>query len=147
MLRTVLLRHDLPDGTWHYDWMLELPPNAGEGASAWEDPDARRLLTFRMEEKPDDPGAALLRGERLTNHRAAYLTYEGEVSGGRGWVRRVAWGTYRLLRRDEDVVDVEVMFETGESPLRIRGRRERGEIWIFSLQKAAGLGMMAEGAG
>lgn len=134
MLRTVLLRHELPDGSWHYDWMLELPPDTKGHPGEPEDQDARRLMTFRLESRPDEPGAWPLRGERLADHRVAYLTYEGEVSGGRGWVRRAARGTYILRGRGDDKIDLEVAFETGERPLRVRGRREGGEIWIFSLR-------------
>lgn len=75
---TVLLEHRLPDGSWHYDWMIERP----EGG----------LATFRVTTRIDQPGGTAFRAERLADHRAAYLTYEGEVSGGRGWVRRLAVG-------------------------------------------------------
>jgi hypothetical protein len=48
----------------------------------------------------------------LPPHRPAYLTYEGEVSGGRGRVRRVDEGTCELLADDP-----------GRVVLRLRGRR------------------------
>lgn len=38
----------------------------------------------------------------LSDHRIAYLDYEGEISGGRGRVERLLRGTYRLTQRDAD---------------------------------------------
>jgi hypothetical protein len=81
MPRTVQLRHDLPDGSWHIDWMIELEQGGGG------------LATFRLPRRVDD----LCAGEsvealRLEDHRRAYLDYEGPVSGGRGTVRRLASG-------------------------------------------------------
>ena len=82
-LPTVQLRHDLPDGTWHVDWMIARDP---EGAEP--------LITFRLPRPlaalaPGDPG---MPAQRLDDHRPAYLEYEGEVPGGRGRVSRLARG-------------------------------------------------------
>jgi hypothetical protein len=82
--RWVVLRHDLPDGSWHYDWMLQV----------CDDP-AEPLLTFRVMVRPDDPTVVAFEGERLPDHRSIYLDYEGPISGGRGSVTRIARGTLR----------------------------------------------------
>jgi hypothetical protein len=73
--RYVVLRHEEVPRP-HFDVMVE----TGAGSA---------LATWRAGEWPPRPGAAM---ERLADHRAAYLTYEGPVSGGRGHVRRVAGG-------------------------------------------------------
>lgn len=81
----VLLRHDLPSGDWHFDWLLERPGR----------PDAP-LVSFRTLSRPDlDAGP--LRATRTPDHRRAYLTYEGEVSGDRGRVSRIASGVVLAL--------------------------------------------------
>ncbi|MFM9996414.1 MAG: hypothetical protein ACKVU4_11520 [Phycisphaerales bacterium] len=85
MPRTVLLRHDLPDGSAHYDWMIQRP--GGPGAT---------LVAFRVTERID-AGVAAFVAERIGDHRAAYLDYEGEVSGGRGRVTRVAEGEVEIV--------------------------------------------------
>ena len=77
MLRTVVLLHTLPDGSSHYDWMLEQPG---------QDP----LATFRCTASPHE--AEAWTAERLPDHRRVYLEYEGSVSRNRGDVRRVASG-------------------------------------------------------
>jgi len=74
-------------GATHYDLMLE----RGES-----------LVTWRLGRAPTvlAPGEALP-AEALPDHRRAYLTYEGPVSGGRGEVTRLDGGTYRTVSRDE----------------------------------------------
>lgn len=81
MGRWVLLRHEMPDGSWHSDWMIE---RRGVDGGA--------LVTFRVQERPDDASVCVLSAVRIGDHRREYLEYEGEVSGGRGRVTRVASG-------------------------------------------------------
>ncbi len=80
----VLLRHTLPDETFHFDWMFA---RDSEGLLP--------LQTFRCSTNPclALPGA-LLALQILPDHRPSYLTYEGSISGGRGSVQRVAQGTW-----------------------------------------------------
>ncbi|GIW71801.1 MAG: hypothetical protein KatS3mg102_1343 [Planctomycetota bacterium] len=73
-----LLSHQTPDGAVHYDLLLE----RGGLLRAW-----------RLGEPPR-PG---LPAERSFDHRLAYLEYEGELGGGRGRVRRLERGRYRVL--------------------------------------------------
>jgi hypothetical protein len=70
--RFVLQRHSLPDGTLHFDFMVERAP--GEA-----------LLTWRLA-GPLPAAGESVSGERASDHRAVYLDYEGEISGGRGSV-------------------------------------------------------------
>lgn len=86
---TVLLRHDLPDGSHHFDWLLDL---AGDDSSP--------LTTFRLPEPLHElaPGAELS-AVRIADHRRAYLDFEGPVSGDRGRVRQAARGVIRSMNR------------------------------------------------
>ena len=59
------------------------------------------LATWRLPAGPPGPGE-LAAGEHvpavaLNDHRLAYLTHEGAVSGGRGCVRRVDEGQWEAL--------------------------------------------------
>nr|WP_250846757.1 hypothetical protein [Aquisphaera insulae] len=54
--------------------------------------DGATLWTWALD-SPPAPGCELP-ARRLPNHRLAYLSYEGSISGDRGAVRRVAEGTY-----------------------------------------------------
>ena len=73
----MVLRHDLPDGSSHFDWLIE--------------PDASRLLiSFRTGDWV--PDAASMLAVRTPDHRRLYLDYEGPVSHDRGRVVRLAAG-------------------------------------------------------
>jgi hypothetical protein len=92
-----MLRHDLPDGSTHWDWLIERV--TGE----------ERVLTFRLESPwpiLDDLSADAFRAERLDDHRAMYLEYEGQVSGDRGEVLRVASGSVDWTHLSESRIEV-----------------------------------------
>lgn len=107
MPRTVLLKHTLPDGTWHYDWLIARDGDEdGTGAGP--------TIAFRVDERIDEPGhSKAILVDRLTDHRPLYLTYTGPVSGGRGSVERLAEGTCRVLVEGSDIVEVEADFGSG----------------------------------
>lgn len=102
MAAWVLLRHDLPDGTWHWDWLLEPRAQDAPFRRTTDDPDERSLISFRVaatlgeDWRPDDPGTPAFTAEILPPHRRRYLTFEGDIGPGadgvsRGRVKRVAW--------------------------------------------------------
>ncbi len=115
----VLLRHDLPDGSWHYDLLLELRPGTSED---------HRLAAIRL--APASPGHSSLTlapgididpaapCERLPDHRAIYLTYEGAISGNRGDVRRMANG--RCIIERAGAPDLFARFDLGHGWIQLR---------------------------
>jgi hypothetical protein len=112
MARWVLLRHELPDGSWHHDWMFE-HPSTGDAASAAGGAEGAGgagggLITFKLEPSVSWPPEAGFEAERLADHRREYLEYEGPISGGRGGVRRVASGECRV---EADVEHVRAWLE------------------------------------
>jgi hypothetical protein len=86
-LQYVILEHTI-DGVRHFDLLLEV-----EGQE--------RLRTLQLERWPLNAGESCKFSE-LPPHRRIYLTYEGEISGGRGRVRRVESGSWR--RQGDDLV-------------------------------------------
>src|SRR5689334_8634388 len=102
--RGVLLRHDLPDGTFHFDLMIE---RRGGG----------RLLSFRVGGRIDGPEIREFRAERIDDHRPTYLDFEGPVSGGRGSVRRVATGPGGVTVETADRVAAELDWGHGRRVL------------------------------
>ena len=83
-LRYVVLRHeDTADP--HFDLMFETMQGSP-------------LATWRSPRWPIDVETPLT---RLPDHRRAYLDFEGELSAGRGHVRRITSGYHRLDRLDE----------------------------------------------
>lgn len=121
MTRTVLLRHDLPDGSSHLDWLIERPNRTDE----------RRLIAFRLMERPDQDASPAFLGTRLPDHRAHYLDYEGPISGDRGRVTRVAAGQARVERDEAELLVVWVDFGDGGHDYRAAPAAGGGE-WCFS---------------
>lgn len=82
MPRFVVLHHEFPTGharSSHWDLMLEA---------------AGALRTWALANEPQTGRQTI--GERLPDHRLAYLDYEGPVSGDRGHVTRWDAGEYQL---------------------------------------------------
>lgn len=75
-LRFVILEHTV-NGAAHFDLMMEV-----EGEE--------RLFTLQLKNWP--PPSKFV---ELEPHRRIYLDYEGEVSGGRGSVKRVMQGEWK----------------------------------------------------
>ena len=120
MARWALLHHELPDGSWHYDWMLE-DASHPEGA----------LVTFRVLVRPDMNTVQVFDAQRLMNHRQAYLDYQGPISGNRGTVRRVAEGTC-AIEADGPVFQV-LLIEAGLRWVGVR-REPAPDLYRFTLQ-------------
>ena len=74
------------------------------------------LKTWRLEHPPS---SSWCEAEPLTDHRIAYLDYEGPVSGNRGQVRRVDTGTYQILDSTDTVLLVDLMGIHGPQRLRL----------------------------
>jgi hypothetical protein len=79
-LRFVILKHTA-NGQTHFDLMLEV-----EGQ--------QKLRTLQLPRWPLEVGESCA-AKQIGDHRRAYLEYEGEVSGGRGVVARVASGEWQ----------------------------------------------------
>ena len=95
-LRYVVHHHEgIPQP--HYDFMFETAPGLA-------------LTTFRIIRWPVESGDQL---ERLPDHRAAYLDYEGPVSGNRGNVRRIDRGQLDILTQS----DTEWLLRINSGPL------------------------------
>ena len=89
-----ILRHEEPGGSAHYDlliWPLVARP----------DP-SRPLACFRLpietEPLPHDGACRHFLAEPIADHRARYLTYEGELTVDRGLVSEVSAGEDADLR-------------------------------------------------
>ncbi len=117
MPRFVLLEH-LWDGV-HWDLMLE----RGDVLQTW------------AIDEPIVSGRDLA-ARALGDHRCVYLEYEGEISGGRGRVRRLDSGTYRVVKWSAEHIRVEVAGAqlADELELRFVGGESPGEPrWILRM--------------
>lgn len=116
MTRSVLLEHTTPDEGRHLDWLIERP-----GVD-----DERRLIALRCAHDPCT--RAPIDAERIADHRARYLDYEGPIGGGRGTVRRL-WRRGCVLR-SEQPGRFEVWFDLGvDGPLLLIAEAVDGDLW------------------
>lgn len=77
----------------HFDLLIDW---GGEGL----------LWAWRVLKGPAEWGCGPLAAVRIQDHRRVYLTYEGEISEGRGEVKRVAEGMGEVLGREGNWVRV-----------------------------------------
>jgi hypothetical protein len=101
----VLLKHTLPDESFHYDWMF--------ARSERIEDDERTLVTFRVLTRVDLDMPEPVRAERLPDHRAIYLRFEGEIGAGRGRVSRVAQGECSIERDEPGEFRARIRWEDG----------------------------------
>lgn len=87
-----VVHHHCGHGPEHWDLMLE----AGEV-----------LATWRLDRHPARLSDGPIVATRIGDHRPAYLTYEGSVSGGRGTVEIVDAGTYTTRRQAAAALDLD----------------------------------------
>ena len=128
-LRTVILRHDLPDGSHHFDWLL-----ANDAAGSLP------LTTWRCSRRVDELGTAeSMPAERLGDHRPIYLDYVGPVSGDRGHVSRVVTGHFTLNSATPDCMEIDVAWrhETAILTQTLSLARRNGENWIVTCAQAS----------
>ena len=128
---TVQLRHVLPDGSEHVDWMIAQDPAGADG-----------LITFRLPRRIDDlaEGETVI-AEDIGLHRSAYLDYEGPVSGGRGEVTQLRRGDVVSWDREADRWVLEVVWSgvASQVPIRqeLRLERRSGRKWrVVSVARA-----------
>jgi hypothetical protein len=98
----------------HWDFMLEA------GAI---------LRTWALKTEPSSSEASV--AKLSADHRLVYLAYEGEISGGRGHVRRWDGGTFEWLHDSEDEVQVQLFGQrlNGCATLKLTAT----DIWSFKL--------------
>lgn len=121
--RMVLLAHSAAPKGDHFDWMIQ------DG----DEPESP-LRTWRVMVRLDQLVAGdWFIAEQLAEHRAAYLTYEGPVSGGRGKVERVSAGQVRLLN-EADHEHLLAMWDGGIRQ-RMRGWRIDDLAWRFVVER------------
>ncbi len=70
----------------------------------------------------------------LPDHRREYLDYEGPVSGDRGHVRRVAAGSFELLRDTPTEWVVRLHGDAIEGVLRIARNKPEVQSWEADLE-------------
>ena len=112
--RFVVQEHTTAEGV-HWDLMLE---------------HQAALMTFRLAEPPEAARHHAIRAQKIFDHPAKFLTYEGPVQNGTGRVRIVDRGTFHFGARAEDIwtVSMEGTILSGEFTLK----RMAEDGWCFT---------------
>lgn len=89
------------------------------------------LATWQLVRRPMNGADFPIPARRLADHRAAYLTYEGSISGDRGHVARVDEGQVEILHQGEVQWSFVLLGKTlsGRFGLRMVGNNR----WLFEL--------------
>jgi hypothetical protein len=103
--KTVVLHHELPDGSSHFDWMLAVDAG-GE----------KPLISFRVDERPD----ILTEGrwvdlDARPDHKPEYLNIEGKLEGDRGIVTRLGSGNIFLWKEIPNGWNMMVKWDSGDT--------------------------------
>lgn len=147
MRRWTLLRHDRPDSSWHYDWVID---RVNVEHADMRGLNERDLFTFRLAstnaEIPPvlDLSLATLAAVRLPEHRRLYLDYEGVLTRERGTVRRIAGGLCTWSQVRPMQLDIHIQPSSSDRPhpaihwqgmaLGPQGPQTEESSWIFTLQ-------------
>ncbi len=124
-LPTVLLEHTT-DSDRHYDWLFA---NPDAPATPY------RLTTWRVTVPPWRwPDRGELELVRLPDHRRVYLEYEGPLTRGRGFVRRVDAGELQVERWSAEHAAVVVFLRQWRG--RVLLRRTVEARWVAGLERA-----------
>ncbi|MDJ0581883.1 DNA polymerase ligase N-terminal domain-containing protein [Crocosphaera sp.] len=83
MLKQFVFHHHTGYGQPHYDLMLEY----SETLATWQ-------LTIPLSEIQQEQKIIV---KKIQDHRLIYLSYEGTISKGRGKIKKVDFGDYKLL--------------------------------------------------
>lgn len=124
MPRFVVLRHDASPGgprPLHWDFMLE-----SSGV----------LRTWALDRPPDENAGTEWFAEALADHRIAYLEFEGEISGGRGWVTPWDRGDYEVVtwQGNQIIIDLQGARLCGRAYLALA--EAPSQRWRFSFSRA-----------
>ncbi len=114
-LRFVIQRHTR-EGQGHWDLMLE------QGDC---------LQTYRLELPPEKLAQQRSSAVKIFDHPLKFLTYEGPVNKGKGSVEISEAGTYQIIGKTEN--EIQLQFDGKIVKGRFSLRLIEGDKWQFSL--------------
>jgi hypothetical protein len=107
----------------HWDFMLE-----------WEPGEA--LQTYRLDKTPQQILRSPVGAVRIFDHSPKFLTYQGPVNKGRGNVRIIESGTYRLVQNERDHIELNLAGQILKGKFTLRHIED--DRWQFSAANANG---------
>ena len=140
MSRFVLLYHNCPP-TYprpsHWDLMLE----SGDLLRTWALEKLpcgwRETQSLTQSKYPHCPALAAhneVVAEQLADHRREYLEFEGDLTGNRGSVIRVAAGTYEVVAESPNQFEIVVIVDCISREIRLTRSDSETTQWRLALQ-------------
>ena len=118
--RYVVLHHrPFSSGVAHFDWMFE---------------NGESLLTWATDSLPSRTSASFEPANKLPDHRAVYLTYEGPLSNDRGEVSQVEKGYFRAIRIQADHYEFELTGDRVGTLSFTKNQRGVDATWAWSFR-------------
>jgi hypothetical protein len=114
-LRFVIQHHRTKYGE-HWDLMLQSGP---------------MLATWQLWRSPETVGDGPIPATRIGDHRKAYLTYEGPLTGDRGTVEIFDRGTLKWRAKHEDRIVVELHGEFTRGTFVLSRTATQPSRWTF----------------
>jgi hypothetical protein len=112
--RFVVLKHTSGKDV-HWDFMLE-----------W----GKTLQTYRLEKAPEETLHQTADAVRIFNHPLKFLTYQGPVNRGRGSVRVIETGTYQIIHREQNRLELNLDGQILKGKFTLIHRKDNN--WRFS---------------
>lgn len=115
MPRYVILYHEMPPDqsrASHYDLMLE---------------SGKLLRTWAVADAPNSAGQ--LSAELLNDHRQEFLDFEGEITGGRGTVKRWDEGEYQTKQESANSMAFTMNGSMLKGELKLRRDEGNSSRW------------------
>ncbi len=114
----VIQEHTTSQGV-HWDLMIERE---------------QALMTFRLDEPPEEIGPNPVRAVHIFDHELRFLTYEGPVQKGTGKVRIVDRGRCLGLFEGEDLLTCKLQGRVLDGSCELQ--RTQSDIWQLTFREA-----------
>jgi len=92
-----------------------------------------KLVTWQLDRLEELVSGMAVQAERIQDHRLAYLEYEGEISGGRGRVKRLACGC--IERTEWDPREIRAVL-SGDLEGKLFARHLVANAWRLVLSRS-----------
>lgn len=120
MLRFVIQKHVLNDGTIHFDIMFEK-----DGV----------LKTYQISNIEDLLNFQSVDAKNIQDHRIIYLDYEGEISNNRGYVKIFDTGEYVIKEMSNGSMKFEVKGKIISGIMSFLLTDSKTKMWRLSYEK------------
>ena len=121
--RFVIQRHttDIRHRRIHWDFMLE-----------W----GQALQTYRLDKAPEEILHSPANAVKIFDHPLKFLTYQGPVNNGRGSIRIIEAGTYKIIHQEDSRIELDLNGQTLKGKIALT--HDRDNKWLLTFESESG---------